>query len=565
MSETPRRDAKLRAALGCAVILLATFAAYGPALRGGFVWDDDAYVTANPLLTAPDGLARIWFSSHTQSQYFPLVFTTLRVEYALFGLDPFGYHVVNVLLHGLNALLVWAALARLAVPGAWLAAAIFALHPVQVETAAWITELKNTESTFFSLLALLAWLRFTDDDSERPLRFLALSLVLYQLALFSKTTASTLPAALVLSLWVRGRALGPRRWLEIAPFVALGLAMGLVSIWWERHLGNYAEAFGVSLGWPERVLVATRALWFYLGKLVWPATLSFSYPRWELDPRDPAQWLWAMACVALAASLWWTRGRLGRGPLAAAAFFAATLSPMLGFVPLFTFYYSFVADHYQYFACVGPIALFAAGASRLAPVWPTLRGGAAAGLLAALAALTWQQAGAYRSHEALWRDTLAKNPGSWMARNNLGVLLQERGELDEAETHFRESMALHPDNAEARFNLANLLVGAGRTEEALEHYEAAVRLRPGRVQFHAGLGRALLTLGRSDAAVAAYREALLRDPESVPARLGLALALERQGARAEAALEYREVLRRDPRAEQAAARLRALARDGPLR
>jgi tetratricopeptide (TPR) repeat protein len=565
MSETGRRDAILRVAVGCTLILIATFVAYGPALQGGFVWDDDAYVTANPLLTQPDGLWRIWFSRHTQSQYFPLVYTTLRFEYALFGQDPLGYHVVNVLLHGLNALLAWAVLARLAVPGAWLAAAVFALHPVQVETAAWITELKNTQSTFFSLLALLAWLRFSDDARERPRRYYALSLGLYALALLSKTTACTLPAALVLVLWLRGRALGPRRWLEIAPFVALGLVMGLVSIWWERHLGNYEEIFGLSLPWPERVLVATRALWFYLGKLVWPAALSFSYPRWELDPAEPAQWLWAVACVALAATLWFGRRRLGRGPLAAAAFFVATLSPMLGFVPLFTFYYAFVADHYQYAACLGPIALFAAATSRLAPGRPALRAGAAGVLLVVLAALTWRQAGAYRSHETLWQDALAKNPGSWLAHNNLGVLLAARGEREEAEAHYRDSVTLQPDNAEARFNLANLLAATGRAEEALAHYEAALRVRPGRAHYHQHYGRALLSLGRIDAAVAAYREAVRRDPGSIPARMALALALERQGVHAEAALEYREVLRRDPTAAQAAARLRPLApgADGP--
>jgi tetratricopeptide (TPR) repeat protein len=555
-----RRDATLRVA-GCAVILIATFGAYLPALGGGFVWDDDAYVTANPLLTEPDGLWRIWFSKHTQSQYFPLVYTTLRLERALFGLDPFGYHVVNVLLHGLNALLAWAVLARLAVPGAWLAAAIFALHPVQVETAAWITELKNTQSTLFSLLALLAWLRFTEDDRERPQRFYALSLGLYALALLSKTTACTLPAALVLVLWLRGRELGVRRWLEIAPFVVLGLAMGLVSIWWERHLGNYGELYAVSLPWLERALVAPRALWFYLGKLVWPAALSFSYPRWELDPGDPRQWLWAAACIALAAALWWGRRRLGRGPVAAAAFYVATLSPMLGFVPLFTFYYAFVADHYQYLACLGPIAWFAAVTSRLAPGLPgAVRGAAAAALLGLLAALTWQQAGAYRSHEALWRDVLAKNPESWMAHNNLGVLLKARGQREPAEAHFRQSVGFQPDNAEARFNLANLLADTGRAEQALEHYEVALRLRPEKAYYHWHFARALLSLGRVEAAVAAYREAVRRDPDWFVSRMGLALALEQQGHLVEAAEEYREVLRRDPEVRQATERLRALER-----
>src|SRR5262245_38034341 len=215
---------------GSAFIVLATFLAYLPALGAGFIWDDDAYVTNNPLLRAPDGLRDIWFSTKHQSQYFPLVYTSFRLQYALWGLDPFGYHAVGVLLHALNALLAWAVLRRLAAPGAWLAAAIFALHPVQVESAAWITELKNTQSTFFYLLSLLAWMKLTDGGARRPALLYALALALFLLALFSKTTACTLPAAMVLVLWLRRRPLGPRRIALILPFLAIGVGMGLVSV-----------------------------------------------------------------------------------------------------------------------------------------------------------------------------------------------------------------------------------------------------------------------------------------------------------------------------------------------
>jgi len=178
---------------GAALIMLLTVLAYLPAWRCGFIWDDDFYVTNNPLLTETDGLRRIWFSAHHQSQYFPLVYTTLRLERNLWGLNPIGYHVVNVLLHSMNALLVWLVLRRLALPGAWLAAAIWAVHPVNVESAAWITELKNTQSTLFYLLALLAWMKFADRETACPWRFYTLALLLQALALFSKPTACTLP------------------------------------------------------------------------------------------------------------------------------------------------------------------------------------------------------------------------------------------------------------------------------------------------------------------------------------------------------------------------------------
>ncbi len=373
---------------GLAIVLLV-FLAYGSALRAGFVWDDDKYVTDNPMLTAPDGLKQIWFSTHTQSQYFPLVYSTLRVERTLWGLNPAGYHLVNILLHGLNAVLVWVLLRRLAVPGAWLAAAIFALHPVQVETVAWVAELKNLESWFFCLWALLAWLKVVEASPEvakdafhrvpippagqgrggtRPYRVEAVSglwtwyllaLTAYLLALFAKTTACTLPAALVLVVWLKGQRLTWHRAAQIVPFVPLGLAMGLVSIWWEGNLGTHNQGMGLSFTFLERVLIAGRALWFYAGKLLWPVNLAFSYPRWEINAGSPAQYLPVAGCGMAAVALWVWRRRLGPGVIAGVLFFVASLAPLLGFISNYTFQYSFVADHYQYAASVGLIAVFA--------------------------------------------------------------------------------------------------------------------------------------------------------------------------------------------------------------
>ena len=547
--------------LGAAIIVLATLLAYWPALQGGFVWDDDAYVTNNALLSAPDGLPHIWLSAHYQSQYFPLVFTTLRWEYALWGLHPFGYHLVNVLLHCANALLAWTVLRRLAVPGAWLAAAIFALHPVQVETAAWITELKNTESTLFYFLALLAWIKFLRPETAAPWRFYLLALFLHLLALFSKTTACTFPAAMVLALWLRREPLNRKRILQIVPFLLLGLALGLVSVWWEGHLGNYKEKFSLSFTFAQRLLLATRAVWFYLGKLVWPVNLAFSYPRWDLDSRDTTQYVWLIGCGAFAALLWWKR-RQWRGTIAAVAFFVAALSPMLGFISLFTFYYSFVADHYQYLACLGPIALFAAGVCRLLIKWQTVRLQQYAVyflILATLGALTWQQARAYENLETLWRDTLKKNPGSWLAHHNLGLTLAKQGNRAEAEWHYRETLRLKPDNGDAHYNLANLLFATGRPEEALSHYERALPFSPGDADFHNNYGVALFALRQSEAAAEQFREALRLNPGLVGAHFNLGVALEAQHKREEAIQQYETVVRLQPDSDAAKARLRVLS------
>lgn len=513
--------------LQAALLVTLVFLAYLPALSGGFIWDDDAYVTSNPLLTAPDGLKRIWFSTHSQSQYFPLVFTTLRLERWLWGLDPSGFHLVNVLLHSANALLVWGLLRRLAVPGAWLAGAIFALHPVQAETVAWITELKNTQSTFFYLLAVWAWLEFTDRTTVRPWRFYALALLLHLLALLSKTTACTLPAALLLVLWVRHERVCWRRWIQIVPFVLFGIGLGLVSVWWEAHLGNYTKVLHLNFAWPERLLVATRALWFYAAKLFWPAKLTFSYPRWEINPCDPLQYGWLLACIAIALLLWRQRKALGRGPTAAVLFFALALAPMLGFVSLYTFRYSFVADHYQYLACVGLIALFTGWACSPAVTrWlgPKVRYASGLFLLLVLGALTWRQAGIYQNLETLWSDTVAKNPQSWLAQVNLGACRVDEGRFDEAIQLFQKSLLLQP-NEIAHNNLGWELVRQGKFEEALGHFHAALDIHPQYALAHCNLAITLQTLGRTGEALAHYREALRTDPLMLRALNNLAWTL----------------------------------------
>jgi tetratricopeptide (TPR) repeat protein len=509
------REGEARPWLLALALVALTLAAYHPAWNAGFIWDDDKYVTQNPLLTAPDGLRRIWFSLDSPSQYFPLTYTTFYLERAVWGLNPAGYHRINILLHLANALLVWGLLTRLAVPGAWLAAALFALHPVQVETVAWITERKNLLMGFFFLLTLLSWTKFIEEKTKQPWRFYALALVLYALALCAKTTACTLPAALWLILWWEKRPIGWRRWAQIAPFVALGLMMGLVTIWWERNkIGTHGPAFAI--GPLERILIASRGLWFYLGKLFWPVDLTFSYPRWTISPQDPAAYVWPLATAALGVAIWWARKWAGRGLEAAALFFAATLSPVLGFVMMVTFLYSFVADHYQYLACLGPIALVSAGLTRWGELRrPLLQPAFCAGLLVVLAAVTWQQCGIYRNEETLWRGTLARNPGSWMAENNLGLALVHKGQRQEAIAHFRQALRIKPDDGKAMNNLGNALVMNGELGEAIAQYRQALETNPADVEAHFNLGNALVGQGNVQEAVAQFRAASALKPANI--------------------------------------------------
>src|SRR5437867_4788788 len=533
-----------RACVFGALLAAVTIFAYRPAWNGGFLWDDDDYIIKNDLLTASDGLRRIWFSLDSPSQYFPLVYTTFRLERAIWGLHPSGYHWINLLLHIANALLVWRLLARLNVPGALLAAGIFALHPVQVESVAWITERKNLLMGFFFLLALTAWIAFVDERTRQRRRFYTLALVFYGLALFSKATACTLPAALVLILWLQEKPVNRERLIQISPFVLLGLLMGLIATCWERyHQGTHGAEFAIELR--ERLLIASHAVWFYASKLIWPSKLTFTYPRWHVASNDPLAYGWLVGLIGIFAVIFFARRIVGRGPEVAVAFFIATLSPLLGFVMLYTFRYSFVADHYQYIASIGLIALFAATLSKLVSKrrasWH-LEVASAALLFLLLGGLTWRQTKIYRNAETLWTDTLAKNPDSWSAHNNLGVELLRKGQLDDAMIHFQKSLAIKPDHAEAQDNLGNVFFGKGQMDDAVAHYQKALEIEPDYASAHNNLGNVFLRRGELNQSIAHYLKAIEIKPDLAEAHNNLGLAYREEGKLKEAIRHYQMAL-----------------------
>jgi Flp pilus assembly protein TadD len=541
--------------LGALLLVLAVVLAYQPAWNAGFIWDDDNYVTGNPLLTAPDGLKRIWFSTDSPSQYFPLTYTTFRLEHALWGFHAAGYHWFNILLHAVNSLLVWRLLARLKVPGSWLAAAIFALHPVNVESVAWITELKNVQSLFFLLLALLSWVEFVESrvqTAKSRAVWYSLALLFHALALFSKTTACTLPAALLLILWLQRKPITWLRLAQVFPFVAFGAAMGVLSMWWERHhQGTEGAAYAMSF--LERVLVASRAFWFYLGKFFWPANLSFNYPLWKINPADPLAYGWLVAGIALCVAIFFGRRFFGRSVEVAAVFFAATMAPLLGFVMLYTFRYTYIADHYQYVAMIGPAALIAAGISRITksenrnPKTEIRKGNATTSairisdfgfristvllslvMLCPLATLAHGQSRVYQDLETLWQSTIQKNPESSMAQNNLGVICLAQGRLDEAIACFERTLEISPDHANARGNLGWALLRQGRSADALQNFQRALELAPC-AKSHSDLAYALLQAGRISEAITHCRKATQLEPNFAEAQNTLGMALSQSG------------------------------------
>ncbi len=512
--ETDKTGKMLVLLAGAIAIVAGCFTAYIPAIESGYIWDDDKYVTANPLLTAPDGLYRIWFSTDSPSQYFPLVYTTFRAEYQLWGFNPAGYHAVNVAIHCINALLLWVILRRLSIPGAWLASAIFALHPVHVESVAWITERKNTLMLLFSLLSILCWVKFVFDNQSgrKAVLLYAGSLVFCALSLFSKTTACMLPAVLVLILWLKNSPITVKRWLQILPYVAMGIGDGLLVMWWEKyHQGTGFVNFGLSV--TEKILIAGRALWFYLWKLIWPVNLTFiSYPRWNIDATDVWQYAWPVSFAMVLSAGWLLRKRTGHGIPAAIIFFPAILFPMLGFFSLYTFVYAFVADHYQYMASIGPIALAAGIAAtvyrRSGENAKFIIVSAAGVLLITLGVLTWRQCGVYKNSDTLWADTLNKNPDSWLAHGQIGESLFRQGKFDEALIHLDRQLELasylkkiHPMAYSDVYYCKGLIFSAkGKLQEAAEQFKLSLEIDEKSAAAHYLLADILIKQGKIDEA-----------------------------------------------------------------
>jgi Flp pilus assembly protein TadD len=581
----PRSAAPPRNAPGSAdawrglALLALTLAAYWPALLGDFVWDDDAHVTRMALRSL-DGLRDIWVKLGATQQYYPLLHSAFWIEAKLWGDYVLGYHLVNVVLHVIAACLVVTVCQRLSIKGAWLAGAIFALHPVNVESVAWISEQKNTLSLVFYLLAALAYLRF--DDARKPRDYAAAS-ALFACALLTKTVTASLPAALLVVFWwkrgadarERGRRIEwTRDVLPLVPWFLVAAASGLFTAWVERHLIG-AEGSEYNLDVLQRALLAGRVIWFYFDKLLWPTNLIFTYPHWTVDARVAWQYAFDVGLVAIAAWFWTLRVRT-RAPLAALLFFGGSLFPVLGFLDIYPFRYSYVADHFVYLASLGVIVPLAAVATLaveqvILPAWlrraqdvsparitPAAKLGALSScavlaLLVTLATLSNRQSRMYADAKTLYRATLARNPDDWMAHQNLGIIYS-RGALHRAEAieQFEDVIRLKPEHNRAHYNLGLQLYISGRGPEAVEHFQKAIKYAPTNklivgysLEF---LGTIYTSMpGRLPEAIATLDSAVALRPDDAESRHALGLALQNAGRAAEAKvqLDSAAVLRPD--------------------
>jgi len=529
------------------VLVVVTFVAYQPAWHAGFIWDDDDHLTANPAMTAPHGLKMIW-SSLAVSRYYPLTLTTFWFQRRLWELNPMPYHLVNIALHAANGSLIFLALRRLRIPLPWLAAMLWVLHPVNVESVAWITELKNTQSGLFFFLSILSFLRF---ETDRKPGWYGLAIACGLAAMLSKPSTVVLPFVLLLCAWWQRGRWNRADMMRIAPFFALAVGMSALTVIEQRAHVLRAGATDWQLGPAERLVIAGKDIWFYAAKVFWPVRLTFVYPRWEVDASSVGSWAPTASLVALGVALWRWRSRPWcRAALYGGGFFVVALLPVLGFFDVFYFWYSFVADHFQYLACLGLISLaVSAGAAiceragQRGRAWGTLVAGF---VLLLLGVSTWRQARVYQDVDTLWRDTLAKNPQCWMAHNNLGLELSKLGQTQAAIGQYEDAVRIKPDLAEAHNNLGNALSALGQTTEAVAQYQETLRIKPGYAGAHRNLGCSLLRLGRAQDAIGPLEEALRIQPEDALAHARLGLALSQVGRVSEALGQYEQALRLQP-------------------
>ncbi len=593
----------LKGLLGAAIIFLAAWFCYYPSLNGGFVWDDDQLLTESRIIKAPDGLRRIWCTTEVVD-FWPATNSSLWTEWRLWGMDLAGYRATNVILHVAAALLIWTILRRLSIPGAFLAAMIFAVHPVNVESVAWIAQRKNTLSMLFFLLSVLWYLKGMQPAAGKaapgclkgagreaasdilhpssfiphPSSFYWLSLAAFALAMLGKGSVAVLPVVLLGIVWWR-RKIEQRDVIGVLPFFAVAALLTAVNIWFQTH--GSGEVFRTA-SFMERVLGAGGVIWFYLYKAVLPFDLSFVYPQWEIQAGNVLWWLPLLAALAVTAVLWRYRETWSRPFLFAWGFFCVSLAPVMGFTDVEYMECSLVADHYQYIAIIGVISLAAAGWSVWHGQMPgRIRwagGGAGVILVIALVVLSWQQSSLYSGE--LFQDSLKKNPRSCIVNNNMGTVLKKAGRLKEAAEYFKRAVDLKPDYLAARNNLAvvlnnlgqtqeaikllqqvllqkpdypealnnlgAILIAAGRPEEAEKYIEQALRVKPDYARAHYNLGIALSGIGRQKEAIEYFQQAVSLEPDYAEAHNSLGVLLARAGLLQEALEHFRQALHYDP-------------------
>ena len=525
-------------------LMLLGFLAYLPCLNGPFLWDDRNWSHGIEwLLQDPHGWVRIWTNVRLLEQYYPLTATTVWLDYQCWGWAVFPRHVENVMLHVSAAFFLWRLLRRLEMRGAWLAAALLVVHPVAVESVAWITERKNVLCLALALLSMLCWCRGVHDwkgDATPRRGWLVLAMVLCLLAMLAKISACVVPPALVvIAWWKRGGIRWRQDVLPTLPMFVMALGLGVLIAWLERHQAGAMGPVFDELSWPKRLLIASQAVWFYLAKLVWPHPLCVVYHRWTIEPG--VWWQWSGLAGLVISGVWlWKKG--SRSLKAAALLFLGPLLPVIGFLNLNGMRFAWVADRWVYFSMPVFCAVVACTVVRLPRRWQMITAGI---LIGVCSLLTWQQSALYDSTETFWQAAIRGNPHPVVGHSAYGEFLMHEGRLEESKKHFEEALRLEPENAAFHCNLGSLLDVLGENEQARASVARAIERDGSDALFHYNHGFSLYKLGRAAEAEASFREALRLRQEFFAAHhdLGNLLAAMGRLDEAESELNLAIVLR----------------------
>jgi tetratricopeptide (TPR) repeat protein len=532
---------------------------YFPVLQNAYIWDDDKYLTNNPYLSDWKGLKRLWFDLTAMPQYYPMVFTSFWVEEKVFGVDPTGYHVSNVLIHCANVVFLWKILELLNIRGGWLAAIIFAVHPIQVETVAWITERKNLLSGLFFFSSLYTFFRLYSPEqaasifekkTDKAWYYYGFSLILFVFALWSKTVVATMPAVILVILWWKQNRVSKVSILLTAPYFFIGSGFAFLTVWLEKfNVGAIGQEWDFSL--LDRFLIAGRALWFYVVKLLFPFPLIFTYPRWVIDDTNWWQYLYPLTFLGIVFLLWSLRNSVGRGLLASVLLFSGTLFPALGFLDVYPMRFSFVADHFQYLPCIGVIVPLANGLLLIGQNTRYLNRVLVVTILFFLGSLTWNQSHVYRDVTTLWKDTIKKNPESWMAHYNLGLEYAANGDTRLAISSYKSTIKYKPDHYKAHFNLGNIYKQIERPRESIEAFHKALLANPEHFKSWMNMGNVYGSLKDYAMAIQAINKAIDLRPNNPNAHFNLGIIYAENNDLDKAWEEFETVLQLDPTDQQA--------------
>ncbi|MFH1277192.1 MAG: tetratricopeptide repeat protein [Candidatus Eisenbacteria bacterium] len=563
--KSPASKTWTRSRLGAILIALMVCLVYFPCVFNGFIWDDAGNIYENPALTQPGGLSRIW-GSFDLYQYYPLTFTSFYLEHKLWGMSPSGYHVTNVLLHAVNAILVLLLLQRLGLrwPLALFTASLFAVHPIQAESVAWSTERKNLLSGCFYFSSFLLYLKFLE---TRKARDYGLSLLTFTGALLSKTVTLTLAMTLLVWETVRAGSIRVKSLLRVSVFFALGSAPAVMTAFLETHrFGSLSEEWSHPLA--QRIIVVPRVLLFYASKIILPVNMSFIYPQWKIDPALPLSYWPAALWAGLLALLWWQRKRIPTLAWFGLGHYVVTLLPASGLVNFYFLRYSFVQNHFQYLAGLGIMILIALAGEevvkRIAGVTLHAKAGwfLGAAVLIGCGIMTFRECRIYRDEQTLWSDTITRNPHAWLAYNNLGKVLAKQGRSEEGARLFRKTLEIDPGFAEAHVNLGLYHLRRGDVDGAITSLEAAVAVRPGFAVAHRNLGDAYGKKRMYDKAIGECEKALDLEPNHGETYLVLGVAHHGKGALDQAAEAYRRAIAIKPDLAVAHYNLGLVHRDG---